>query len=165
MKYLFSFILLLCFSQTYTQQHNTSAEYQVPADPKVQEKLTEWKKIKFGLLMHWGTYSQWGIVESWSLCPEDEGWCERRGPHSHDWFEYKKAYEDIPKTFNPVKFNPERWAQAAKGAGMKYVVFTTKHHDGFAMFDSKYTDYKITNTPFKTNPKANVTKEVLAAFR
>ena len=71
MKYLFAFIFLLCFSQTHAQQHNTSAEYKVPADPKVQEKLAEWKKIKFGLLMHWGTYSQWGVVESWSICPED----------------------------------------------------------------------------------------------
>lgn len=158
---------LLFASGSYAQQHSEQnhSKYVAPTDPLVQQKLSKWQDVKFGLLMHWGTYSQWGIVESWSLCPEDEGWCERRGPHSHDWFEYKKAYEDIAKTFNPVKFNPDRWAKAAKGAGMKYVVFTTKHHDGFSMFDSKYTDYKITNTPFKSNPKANVTKEVLAAFR
>ncbi len=115
--------------------------------------------------MHWGTYSQWGIVESWSLCPEDEGWCERKGPYSKDWYAYKKAYEAIPQQFNPVKFNPDRWATAAKNAGMKYVVFTTKHHDGFCMFDTKQTDYKITNTPFGTNPKANVAKEVFKSFR
>lgn len=167
MKYLFSFILLLCFSQTYSQQHNTSAEYQVPADPKVQQKLTEWKKIKFGLLMHWGTYSQWGVVESWSICPEDEGWTQRKGPYADDWYTYLKAYESLQTTFNPLKFNPERWAAAAKDAGMKYVVFTTKHHDGFCMFDSKQTDYKITGTksPFAKNPKANVVKEVFNAFR
>jgi alpha-L-fucosidase len=167
MKYLFSFILLLCFSQTYSQQHNTSAEYQVPADPKVQQKLTEWKKIKFGLLMHWGTYSQWGVVESWSICPEDEGWTQRKGPYADDWYTYLKAYENLQTTFNPAKFNPEHWAAAAKDAGMKYVVFTTKHHDGFCMFDSKQTDYKITGTksPFAKNPKANVAKEVFNAFR
>jgi alpha-L-fucosidase len=149
------------------QQHSEQdhSKYVVPTDPLVQQKLAKWQDVKFGLMMHWGTYSQWGIVESWSLCPEDEGWCERRGPHSHNWYEYKKAYESIAKEFNPVKFNPEKWATAAKNAGMKYLVFTTKHHDGFAMFDSKHTDYKITNTPFKSNPKSNITKEILSAFR
>jgi alpha-L-fucosidase len=117
--------------------------------------------------MHWGTYSQWGVVESWSICPEDEGWTQRRGPYSADWYTYLKAYENLQTTFNPVKFNPERWAAAAKDAGMKYVVFTTKHHDGFCMFDSKETDYKITGSksPFANNPKANVAKEVFDAFR
>ena len=117
--------------------------------------------------MHWGTYSQWGVVESWSICPEDEGWTQRRGPYSADWYTYLKAYENLQTTFNPVKFNPERWAAAAKDAGMKYVVFTTKHHDGFCMFDSKETDYKITGSksPFANNPKANVAKEVFSAFR
>jgi alpha-L-fucosidase len=52
--------------------------------------------------------------------------------------------KNLKTTFDPVKFNPEKWATAAKYAGMKYMVFTTKHHDGFCMFDTKYTDYKIT---------------------
>ncbi len=117
--------------------------------------------------MHWGTYSQWGIVESWSICPEDEGWCERKGKYSPDYFTYKKAYENLQTTFNPTQFNPDKWAEAAKNAGMKYVVFTTKHHDGFCMFDTKETDYKITSskTPFSRNPKANIAKEVFNAFR
>ncbi len=149
------------------QEHTASLQYTVPTDAKVREKLADWKKIKFGLLMHWGTYSQWGVVESWSICPEDEGWTQRRGPYSADWYTYLKAYENLQTTFNPVKFNPERWAAAAKDAGMKYVVFTTKHHDGFCMFDSKQTDYKITGSksPFANNPKANVAKEVFSAFR
>ena len=149
------------------QEHTASLNYTVPTDAKVREKLADWKKIKFGLLMHWGTYSQWGVVESWSICPEDEGWTQRRGPYSADWYTYLKAYENLQTTFNPVKFNPERWAAAAKDAGMKYVVFTTKHHDGFCMFDSKETDYKITGSksPFANNPKANVAKEVFSAFR
>ncbi|WP_025762308.1 alpha-L-fucosidase [Dyadobacter tibetensis] len=149
------------------QQHSEQdhSNYKAPSDPLVQAKLEKWQDAKFGLMMHWGTYSQWGIVESWSLCPEDEGWCERRGPHAHNWYEYKKAYEGIADSFNPVNFDPEKWASAAKNAGMKYLVFTTKHHDGFSMFDSKYTDYKITNTPFGKNPKSNVTKEILSAFR
>ncbi|MEE9361574.1 MAG: alpha-L-fucosidase [Cellulophaga sp.] len=142
--------------------------YVPETDPLVLKKLDEWQGLKFGLLMHWGTYSQWGIVESWSLCPEEYGWCERKkGANPNDYFAYKKEYEGLKNSFNPVKFNPEKWAKAAKNAGMKYVVFTTKHHDGFSMFDSKYTDYKITDpgTPFSTNPKANITKEIFNAFR
>ena len=113
--------------------------------------------------MHWGTYSQWGIVESWSLCPEDEGWTQRRGPAAKNYFEYKKAYENLQTTFNPIDFNPDKWVKAAKDAGMKYVVFTTKHHDGFCMFDTKQTDYKITDTksPFSVNPKAMLPKKSL----
>ncbi len=114
--------------------------------------------------MHWGPYSQWGIVESWSICAEDEGWCRR---NNENYVEYKKDYETLQNTFNPVGFDPEKWAKAAANAGMKYVVFTTKHHDGFCMFDTKYTDYKITEPKhlFSTNPKANVTKEIFDAFR
>jgi alpha-L-fucosidase len=149
------------------QQHNTSKEYTAPTDPLVQQKLTKWQTEKFGLLMHWGTYSEWGVVESWSICPEDEGWCERKGPYKDNYFEYVKAYENLQKTFNPIEFNPQKWADAAKNAGMKYVVFTTKHHDGFNMFDTKYSDYKVTDPkdPFSTNPKANIAKEVFSAFR
>ncbi|QTE24547.1 alpha-L-fucosidase [Polaribacter cellanae] len=142
--------------------------YVPETDPLVLEKLDQWQDKKFGLLMHWGTYSQWGIVESWSLCPEDYGWCERKkGENPKNYFEYKKEYEGLKKTFNPVKFDPEKWAKAAKYAGMKYMVFTTKHHDGFSMFDSKYTDYKVTDSEcaFSTNPKANIAKEIFNAFR
>jgi alpha-L-fucosidase len=149
------------------QVHEISKKYEAPTDPAVQKKLAEWQDLKFGLFMHWGTYSQWGVVESWSICPEDEGWTQRKGPHGADYNEYRKAYENLQTTFNPVKFNPEKWVKAAKDAGMKYMIFTTKHHDGFSMFDTKETDYKITDskTPFSTNPRANVTKEIFSAFR
>jgi alpha-L-fucosidase len=114
--------------------------------------------------MHWGPYSQWGIVESWSICAEDEDWCRRKNP---DYTEYKKQYEALKLSFNPVGFNPEEWAGAAADAGMRYVVFTTKHHDGFSMFDTKLTDYKITDPgcPFSVNPRADVTREIFSAFR
>lgn len=142
--------------------------YVPETDPLVLDRLEEWQDLKFGLLMHWGTYSQWGIVESWSLCPEEYGWCERtKGSDPNNYNTYKREYEALQTTFNPVKFDPEKWAKAAKHAGMKYVVFTTKHHDGFSMFDSKYTDYKITDpkTPFSKNPRANITKEIFNSFR
>jgi len=142
--------------------------YVPETDPLVLKKLDEWQGLKFGLLMHWGAYSQWGIVESWSLSPEEYGWCKRtKGSNPENYFAYKKEYEALQTTFNPVKFNPDKWAKAAKNAGMKYVVFTTKHHDGFSMFDSKYTDYKITSskTPFSSHPKANIAKEIFNSFR
>ena len=165
-KLLFVFFAFM-FLSVNAQEHTASLKYTLPADKLVQAKLSQWGKIKFGLLMHWGTYSQWGVVESWSLCPEDEGWTVRKGPYAKDWFSYKQAYENLQTTFNPIKFNPEKWALAAKNAGMKYVVFTTKHHDGFNMFDTKQSDYKITGTksPFANNPKANVAKEIFNAFR
>ncbi|QES89567.1 alpha-L-fucosidase [Rhizosphaericola mali] len=163
-------LTIIAFSLTIhanAQQHNTSKDYTPPTDPLVQKKLVQWQTEKFGLLMHWGTYSEWGVVESWSICPEDEGWCERKGPYKDNYFEYVKAYENLQKTFNPTEFNPQKWADAAKNAGMKYVVFTTKHHDGFNMFDTKYSDYKVTDPkdPFSANPKANIAKEVFSAFR
>lgn len=166
-KYFYLITIFLATQSLFAQQHSEQnhSKYVVPSDPKVKEKLSQWQNVKFGLLMHWGTYSQWGIVESWSLCPEDEGWCERRGPYKDNWFEYKKAYENLQNTFNPTQFAPEKWAAAAKNAGMKYVVFTTKHHDGFCMFDTKQTDYKITKSPFGSNPRSNVAKEVFGAFR
>lgn len=138
--------------------------YVEEKDPAVRARLEQWQELKLGLLMHWGTYAQWGIVESWSLCSEDEPWCRRS---MENYSEYKLAYEKLQTTFNPVRFNPERWAKAAADAGMKYVVFTTKHHDGFSMFDTKQTDYRITSprTPFSTNPRADVTKEIFNAFR
>lgn len=142
--------------------------YVPETDALVLKKLKQWQGLKFGLLMHWGTYSQWGIVESWSICPEEYEWCARtEGKNPQNYFAYKKEYEDLKTTFNPVKFDPAKWAAAAKKAGMKYVVFTTKHHDGFSMFDTKYTDYKITDKdcPFSNNPKANIAKEVFDAFR
>ncbi len=137
--------------------------YVTPQDPLVQQKLAQWQDLKFGLLMHWGTYSQWGIVESWSLCNEDEDWCKRRGPYSQDYDLYKKKYEELQTTFNPKNFNPEKWAQAAKNAGMKYIVFTTKHHDGFCMFDTQLTDYKSTSQ--KCPAHRDFTNEIFDSFR
>jgi alpha-L-fucosidase len=166
-KNLLTFILFSATIASNSQEHNFNKSYIKPADTLVQQKIEQWQDLKFGLFMHWGTYSQWGVVESWSICPEDEGWTQRRGPYAASYNGYVKAYENLQTTFNPVNFNPDKWASAAKDAGMKYVVFTTKHHDGFCMFDTKQTDYKITSskTPFSTNARSNVTKEIFDAFR
>lgn len=142
-----------------------SSPYVPVTDSLVQRKLDTWQDWKFGFMMHWGAYSEWGVVESWSICSEDVPWCKR--PAGISYVDYKKKYEALPKTFNPTAFNPDAWARIAGNAGMKYVVFTTKHHDGFSMFDTKLTDYRITapDVPFHTNPHANIANEVFAAFR
>ncbi|MFK7834486.1 MAG: alpha-L-fucosidase [Winogradskyella sp.] len=163
-----SIVFLFTFITAFSQAILEDERYVPETNPQVREKLDQWQDIKFGLLMHWGAYSQWSIVESWSICPEDYGWCERKkGNNPGNYTEYVKEYEELKKTFNPVKFDPEKWSKAAKAAGMRYMIFTTKHHDGFSMFDSKYTDYKVTDPEcaFSSNPKANITKELFNAFR
>lgn len=157
-------IICLLFLLANTNAQEYLQKYYPETDALVLKQLEKWQDIKFGLLMHWGPYSQWGIVESWSICSEDEDWCRRKNPN---YVEYVREYEELRKTFNPLKFNPDKWADAAKDAGMKYVVFTTKHHDGFCMFDTKQTNYKITDdeTAFSKNSKANVTKEIFSSFR
>ncbi|MCB2199213.1 alpha-L-fucosidase [bacterium] len=131
-------------------------------DPLVLEKLEQWQDARFGLLMHWGAYSVEGLCESWPICAEP--WITRG---MDNYAEYKQWYESLPERFNPVDFDPEKWAALAESAGMRYVVFTTKHHDGFCMFDTELTDYKITNPdyPFGNDPRSNVTAEIFNAFR
>ncbi|MDR0499256.1 MAG: alpha-L-fucosidase [Holophagales bacterium] len=158
---------ILCTSLFTVASILGAQDYIPPKEPTVKAQLERWKDWRFGLLMHWGPYSQWGIVESWSICPEDEDWSQRTGTFNGNYFQYKTAYEALQKTFNPTKFNPTRWAEAAKDAGMRYVVFTTKHHDGFCMFDTATTDYKVTDPscPFSQNRSANIAKNVFDTFR
>lgn len=141
--------------------HQQSTVYEWPKDVQVKQKLDSWQDKKFGMIIHWGLYAVPGIMESWTLCSED--WIDRDSTISYD--AYKKWYWDLNKQFNPIKFEPGQWAQAGKKAGMKYLVFTTKHHDGFAMFDTKVSDFSIAKGPFSTNPKADVAKYVFDAFR
>lgn len=113
------------------------------------------------MIIHWGLYAVPGIVESWELCSED--WVNR--PDSMTYCEFKDWYWGLKDKFNPVNFNPEQWAKAGRDAGMRYVVFTTKHHDGFSMFDTRQTDFCIANGPFSSDPRADVAKYVFEAFR
>ena len=161
--------VLVCFSlcvglnslEAQQNVHQQSSQYEWPTDEKVKAKLDKWQDQKFGMIIHWGLYAVPGIIESWELCSED--WINRDSTMSYD--DYKKWYWGLKKDFNPVKFDPEQWAKAGKDAGMRYLVFTTKHHDGFCMFDTKQTDFKISNGPFANHPKADVAKYVFDAFR
>ena len=161
--YVFLWILLGSHSLSAQEQgiHPQSEKYEWPADPLVKGKLDKWQDQKFGMIIHWGLYAVPGMIESWALCSED--WIDRDSNIAYD--DFKKWYWGLRKDFNPVNFNPEQWAAAGKEAGMRYLVFTTKHHDGFCMFDTKQTDFKISNGPFANNPKADVAKYVFDAFR
>jgi len=108
------------------------------------QDVQAWRQMKFGLFIHWGPVSLKGTEIGWSRGGE------RRGRNDKSTGSISvEIYDNLYKQFNPVKFDAEQWVQIAKDAGMKYLVFTSKHHDGFSMFDSKLTDYKISNSPFK----------------
>jgi len=137
--------------------------YIWPKDQKVLENLKVWQGYKFGLLIHMGLYSVDGVIESWGLCPED--WVGR--PGYDDYYKYATDYRNNKSKFNPVQFDPQKWAKAFKGSGAKYMIYSTKHHDGFCLYDTKYTSFKVTDpgTPFSKNPRANVYREIMEACR
>jgi len=132
--------------------------------------LAHWRSLKFGLIMHWGIYAQWGAVESWPIeAAEGYGRADLRQWEAcgRDIDRFRAEYRALSRSFNPSAFDPGAWADAAHDAGMKYAIFTTKHHDGFCMFDTRQTEFRITHPtcPFHANPKANVTRHVFDAMR
>lgn len=149
--------------QGFVHKQSSEDGYVWPTDTAVLKKLGEWQDLKFGVLFHFGLYSVPGIVESWSICSEDVDWITRKGNLPYD--KYKEWYWNLKDSLNPTEFNPDEWARIMDDAGMKYMIFTTKHHDGFCMFDSKLTDFSIANGPMAGSGKENVAKEVFDAFR
>ncbi len=135
------------------------------------ERLQWFEDLKFGLFLHWGPYCQWGCIESWPLVEADTwarpddlpAWVER----DRDLERFREDYFALNRTFNPVQFDPAVWAEMAAQAGMKYVCFTTKHHDGFCMFDTRTTAYRVTHPhcPFSSHARANIARQVFDAFR
>lgn len=152
--------------------HSTTPDLSDDEQPAwLQERLGWFMDLRFGLIIHWGPYSQWDCCESWPLVPADtwarpddlECWVER----GRDLDRFTRDYRNLNRSFNPTKFDPDAWAELAHRAGMRYIAFTTKHHDGFCMFDTATTDYRITHPecPFHSNPRANLAREVFEAFR
>ena len=121
-------LLIVCQSLNVFGQEKIWEE--TPAQKK--ERMQWWTDARFGMFIHFGLYSQAARHE----------WVMRKEKMSVE--EYEKYFE----LFNPDLYDPKVWAKKAKAAGMKYAVITTKHHEGFTLFDSEYTDYKITNTPY-----------------
>jgi alpha-L-fucosidase len=119
------------------------------ADPGAPKAAIErWKDLRFGMFIHWGPVSIVGTEIGWS-----RGGVRRGRPGTGKV--PVEVYDNLYRMFDPVKFDPDQWVQLAKDAGMKYLVFTTKHHDGFCEFDSKLTDYKI------TSPKSPYRKDIV----
>jgi len=116
-------------------------------EPERSQRTKWWRDAKFGMFIHWGLYA----------VPAGEWKGEKTKKYS-EWIMYNKKipvaeYERLAKQFNPVKFNAEEWVKLAKQAGMKYMVITAKHHDGFAMYASKVNRYNIVDaTPFNRDP-------------
>jgi len=111
-----------------------------------QERLKWWREARFGMFIHWDMSSVAGTEISWSRLgpkPLDGSWGSPAGTGGDS------IYDNLYKKFNPTKFDAKKWVEIAKNTGMKYVVFTAKHHGGFCMWDTKFTDYSIMYTPFK----------------
>ena len=110
-------------------------------DEEDNERMAWWREARFGMFIHWGLYA----------IPAGE-W---EGNTNHaEWIRTTaqipiEQYDKFVDEFNPFKFNADEWVRMARDAGMKYIVITSKHHDGFNLFDSEYTDYDIMSTPFK----------------
>ncbi len=149
--------------QGFVHEQSSADGYEWPTDEQVLKKLDNWQDLKFGVLFHWGLYTVPGIVESWSICSEDVDWINRRTDMTYD--QYKNWYFGLKDQLNPTEFNPGQWADVMKDAGMKYMIFTSKHHDGFCMYDSKYTDFSIAHGAFANNAKKDVARYVWDAFR
>ncbi len=132
--------------QMSTAAKGNAASANSVASPGESDSKCAWfKDARFGMFIHWGIYSIPGKGE-WSYA------VDKYAPGE---------YEANAKIFNPMGYNPREWAKLAKAAGMKYAVLTSRHHDGFCMFDSHFTDYKITNSPYGRD----AVREFLEAFR
>lgn len=119
------------------------------ADTGGTDHMAWWREARFGLFIHWGPVSIKGTEIGWSRGGE------RRGTGGTGEIPVD-VYDNLYKQFNPTEFNAKEWVEIAKSAGMKYLVFTTRHHDGFSMFDTALSDYKITNSPFKRDVVAEL---------
>lgn len=124
-----------------------TATYVMPKETKEQKdaRMKWFRDARYGMFIHWGPSSILGTETSWGRKAKRTMDCGPDAPpNGRD-----EVYDNLYKQFNPVKFNANEWVKIAKDAGMKYIVFITKHHDGFNNFHTKYTDYNIANTPFK----------------
>lgn len=130
------------------------AAYSAQSDMQASVDDVQWfRDAKFGMFIHWGPGSLTGSELSWS-----RGGARPDRPDVPEGPISITEYDSLYKRFNPTKFDADEWVRIAKSAGCRYLVFTTKHHDGFSMFDSKLTDYKVTNSPFGRDATAELAR-------
>ena len=125
------------------------------ANAKSTADMEWWREARFGMFIHWGLYSV--AAGEWNGKQIDGigEWIQNFGKISN------KDYEKLAKDFTMASYNPESWVKMAKNAGAKYIVFTTKHHEGFCLYPSDYSDFDIEMTPYKGDPL----KELIDACR
>lgn len=149
-------------------EENQATEQEIygQLDEEILRKLDWFQDQKIGVIFHWGLYAEAGIVESWQLSEADD-WARKKGAWRDNIDDLRRDYWALNQTFNPTQFDAKDWAKACQAAGFKYMIFTTKHHDGFAMYDTQFSDYKLTggDSIFQKDPRADVFGQVVSAFR
>lgn len=137
------FILTLAVLAMVLSCKTPKEEEKEPEQLTTGSRMQWWDDAKFGLFIHWGVYAvPAGVYQEKEIAGIGE-WIMNRGKIPVE------AYKNYSAQFNPVNYNPEEWVRMAKNAGMKYIVITSKHHDGFALFDSKVTDWDVVDaTPY-----------------
>ena len=150
-----------------THDYTAAEDWVKPKEQAVLDKLEWFRDQKLALMMHFGLYSQMGIIESWPMVDSEKEWSQKDIDWVKDGKELRHQYFAMNKSFNPVRLEADKWAAFAKKCGFKYLVFTTKHHDGFCLWDTKQTDFKVTDPscPYSVSPKADIVKDVFDAFR
>ncbi|KRL14729.1 alpha-L-fucosidase [Schleiferilactobacillus perolens] len=128
------------------KNHNWSLEdYEpYPEFHALKKSLSWFQDQKVGLLIHWGLYAQAGIVESWQLSAQDQ-WARQPTAFRSNMAQLQRDYWKLANQFSPTHYDPYHWAELFRQAGITYAIFTTKHHDGFNMYDTNASNYKITN--------------------
>lgn len=147
-------IFFVAASSAIAQQDKSQESNIAETPEQFKERMDWWKKGKFGMFIHWGIYSQSG--GQWGEETNHGAWLQLKAKIP------LAEYTEYAKSFNPVKFDADQWVQIAKDAGMKYIVITSKHHDGFAMYESACNDHNIVKgTKFARDPL----KELAAACK
>ncbi len=141
--------------------------YIEPESRTVRDKLEWFQDQKLCLMMHFGLYSLLGITESWPLSTQDAMWARADVEWTDDDAEFKRQYFALARCFNPIRFDARAIARTARRCGFRYVTFTTKHHDGFCLWDTKSTGYKTTSPscPYSSSGNADIVKRLFDACR
>ena len=147
MKRLFMRVMTLCLAVAFFQSSVAVAGQSAEARADRDRRMKWWREVRFGMFIHWGLYAV--------PAGEYKGQRSKRiGEWIMEWANIPRAeYEKFAPQFNPVKFNAVEWVRIAKDAGMKYIVITSKHHDGFSIYDSRVSKYDIVEaTPYGKDP-------------